>query len=272
MPVTGSVDEPIDRVTIANPAADDMEHRCEATSNPKIAARDLRRNLDDVRDELFAEVRALPGSPARPFGTPAARKGARASAFYISDRAIEERASFVLETARALLVTGTLPGDRLMLREGRIPLLTRGYFLLNKAYKDWRIAAGHANEPARIAALQAMTIARFQPFIPVDPRAARDLRELRCNEIFALVYALGMLKRTLVLSGLHQDDFWLRVLDIIAAARLETLDPFIDDINRKVQRPLAEYNLVIHPNDKPSINSLISIFELVAGHNGHRSP
>jgi hypothetical protein len=191
------------------------------------------------------------------------------STFYISDRAIEERISILQETARALLVTGTLPAGRLVLREDRIATLTRGYFLLNKAYKDWRIRAGQSNEPVRIAALQAMTIARFQPFMPVDPAGARDLAELRCNEIFALTYALGMLKRNLFVNGLNCDDFWLRVLDIIAAARVETLAPFIDDLNRKISRPLEDYALVIHPHDKLVINSLVSIFELVATSSTH---
>lgn len=195
----------------------------------------------------------------------------RVSAFYVSERAIDERASVLLETARGLLLTGTLPDARLILREGRIPLLTRGYFLLNKAYKDWRIPDGQSNEPTRIAALQAMTIARFQPFIPVDPQAARDLAELRCNEIFALAYALGMLNCSMIVDGVRHEDFWLRVLDIIAAARVETLTPYIDDLNANIARPLADYALVVHPDDKPVINSLISIFELVSARHDHFS-
>jgi hypothetical protein len=186
------------------------------------------------------------------------------SPFYASEKAVTERANLLREVAHELLDSGTLPADRVVLREPRIQLLTQGYFLLNKAYKDWRIPAGHANELIRIAALHAVTIVRFQPFMPLDPANAQDLAEARCNEIFALVYALGMLGRRLALDGPDRVDFWLRVLDIMTEATVETLAPFIADINRGAQRPLEDYALVLHSRDKLVINSLISIFELVA--------
>ncbi|NVO12638.1 MAG: hypothetical protein HXX10_01240 [Rhodoplanes sp.] len=186
------------------------------------------------------------------------------SVFYISDKAIQERVGILRDIARGLMSSGALPADRLVLREGRIPLLIQGYFLLNKAYKDWRIPAGQSNETVRIAALQAIAIVRFQPFMPLAPTAAKDLAEARCNEIFALVCGLGFLQRSLRLSGPDRIDFWLRVLDVMAAARAETLDPFIADLERGAPQPLATYALTIHPNDELAINSLISIFELVA--------
>ncbi len=187
------------------------------------------------------------------------------SAFYASEKAIAERANLLRDVARELLDSGALPADRIALREPRIRLLTHGYFLLNKAYKDWRLPAGHSNEKIKIAALQAVAIARFQPFLPLDPANARSLAEARCNEIFALVYGLGMLECKLMLDSPAKVDLWLRVLDIIAAAAtVETLDPFIADINRQTQRPLEDYAPTLHPHDKLVIISLISIFELVA--------
>jgi hypothetical protein len=269
MPVTDSVDQPFDYVTISGPAVDALGERKESTSNPKIAARELRHNLDHVKDALFAEIRAVVRTAPRESTAHPHGRADEVSAFYISDKAIEERTGILRDIAHALLDSGTLPRDRLMLRQDRIPLLTWGYFLLNKAYKDWRIPAGQSNEPARIAALQAMTIARFQPFLPLVPSDAQDLAEARCNEIFALTYALGILKHDLGAAGPDHLDFWLRVLDIIAAARVETLDPFLADANRKTIRPLAEYALVVHPHDKPMINGLISIFELIAARSNH---
>jgi hypothetical protein len=187
------------------------------------------------------------------------------SSFYASEKAISERAGLLREVARELLNSGTLPPDRIVLREPRIRLLTEGYFLLNKAYKDWRLPSGHSNEKIKIAALQAATIARFQPFLPLDPTNAKSFGEARCNEIFALVYGLGMLECKLLLDSPAKTDLWLRVLDIIAAAgKLETLDPFIADINQKTPGPLEDYAFTVHPNDKLVINSLISIYELVA--------
>ena len=190
--------------------------------------------------------------------------GAALNAFYASERAIAERADLLSEVARELLDNGTLPADRVVLREPRIHMLTQGYFLLNKAYKDWRIPAGHANEKVRIAALKAIVIARFQPFMPLDPASATDLAEARCNEIFALAYALGMLGCKLTLDTPGKVDLWLRVLDIIAASSAETLGPFIADINRHKPRPLEDYVLTLHDHDKLAINSLISIFELIS--------
>lgn len=186
------------------------------------------------------------------------------NAFYASERAIAERADLLCEVARELLANGTLPADRVVLREPRIHMLTQGYFLLNKAYKDWRIPAGHANEKVRIAALKAIVIARFQPFMPLDPASATDLAEARCNEIFALACALGMLGCKLTLDSPGKVDLWLRVLDIIAASSAETLGPFIADMNRHKPRPLEDYALALHDHDKLAINSLISIFELIS--------
>ncbi len=186
------------------------------------------------------------------------------NAFYASERAIAERADLLCEVARELLANGTLPADRVVLREPRIHMLTQGYFLLNKAYKDWRIPAGHANEKVRIAALKAIVIARFQPFMPLDPASATDLAEARCNEIFALACALGMLGCKLTLDSPGKIDLWLRVLDILAASSAETLGPFIADMNRHKPRPLEDYALALHDHDKLAINSLISIFELIS--------
>ena len=45
---------------------------------------------------------------------------------------------------------------------------------------------------------------------------------------------------------------------------METLEPFIADINRGVKRPLEDYTLAIHRQDRLVINSLISIFELIS--------
>lgn len=267
MPVTTDGAVPLDYVTISGPAIEALERRKESTSNPKIAAKSLRHNFDHVKDALFAEFKALRRVAPTPSG-PAAAVAAGAP-FYISDKAIDERAAVLRDIALGLLSSGTLPGDRLLLREGRIPMLTQGYFLLNKAYKDWRIPAGQSNESIRIAALQAMTIARFQPFVPLAPTAAQDLGEARCNEIFALAYGLGILQRNLRLSTPARTDFWLRVLEVIAAARCTTLDPFIADLGRGAPRPLGDYALVVHPDDKPTINSLISIFELIAAENDH---
>jgi hypothetical protein len=184
--------------------------------------------------------------------------------FYVSEQIVSERSNLLREIAQLMLDSGVLPPDRIILRQGRIPLLTRGYFLLNRAYKDWRIPDGHFTERPKIAAIQCMAIARFEPFTPVFPNNAVNIAEYRCNEIFACSYAMGILGKSFVPNTPEKIDFWLRLLDVISEATVETLEPYIVDVNHEIKRPLAEYTMPIHPADKLVLNSLISIFELIS--------
>ena len=62
-------------------------------------------------------------------------------------------------------------------------------------------------------------------------------------------------------------DLWLRILDVISAASAQTLEPYTADQNLQISRGLHEYDnsiADIHPDDKPIINSLISVFELLS--------
>jgi hypothetical protein len=59
-------------------------------------------------------------------------------------------------------------------------------------------------------------------------------------------------------------DFWLRLLDILSQADIESLEPYVVDIDMSCVRDLEEYTLVILNEDKLIINSLISIFELIS--------
>lgn len=184
--------------------------------------------------------------------------------FYVTDDEISARADLLANIAKGLFVDGIFPADRIVLREARIPYLTRGYFLLNKAYKQWRISDGHNTEFPKIAALQAATIIRFQPFRPLHIGDARSTAEARCNEIFALTYALSILECSFLPNTPQKRDFWLRLLDILAEADIETLEPYVVDIDMECVRPLDEYTLAIHKDDKLVVNSLISIFELIS--------
>jgi hypothetical protein len=111
-------------------------------------------------------------------------------------------------------------------------------------------AQGPTNHPTRV--------------FRVSVGQASTTAEARCNEIFALTYALAILERTFLPDTSEKRDFWLRLLDIIAEADIETLEPYVVDIDMGCTRPLDEYTLVIHKDDKLVINSLISIFELIS--------
>jgi hypothetical protein len=173
------------------------------------------------------------------------------SSFYASEALISERIGLLTDIGRALHTAGIIP-NTVILREARITPMVRGYFLLNKAYKDWRIHDSHNTEKPKIAALTCCVIGRFQPFLPTDPANAKSRAEARCNEIFAL---------TLFRRVRH---FWLRLLDIIAGASVVTLEPYFQDIRLEIKRPLDQYTVAIQPQDKLAINSLISIFEMIS--------
>lgn len=181
-----------------------------------------------------------------------------------SETKISERIEFLLNIAQELIQRGILPDDRLVLHEGRVRLAVESYFLLNKAYKSWRINSGHHTEKPKIAALQSTTIARIQPFIPTNPANAETLAEARCNEIFALTYALAILEKDLNPDTPPKKDLTLRLLDIISASEVEAIEPYIQDINMEIKRNLDQYTLAIPPSDKHKIDSLITIFELIS--------
>ena len=198
MRVTNELDLPIRHIAVSGPAVDALEKRKERSSNPSIESCGAARKLQQSEGRPVCGSQRTLANCLDQTHAAAAGTEQRLSIFYITEKAIARRAALLLDIARELLESGTLPAHRIILREPRIRLLTEGYFLLNKAYKDWRIPAGHSNEKIRIAALQALTITQFQPFVPVDPTDARDLTEARCNEIFALVYALVMMD-----AGVH---------------------------------------------------------------------
>ena len=154
------------------------------------------------------------------------------------------------------------------MRGGRFPYISEGYFLLNRAYKDWRMPDGHFTERPKIAALQCVTISRYQPFFPlIVPVDEANIGVIKCNEIFALSYALGILEISFKPDSNEKVDFWLRLLDVISAASCQTLEAYSVDRSFGIERPLEEYDHLItniHPDDKPIINALISIFELMS--------
>ncbi len=113
--------------------------------------------------------------------------------FYVPENTISERADLLRSLAVELLETGTLPKTLLDFRPRRFRYISEGYFLLNKAYKDWRMPDGHFTERPKIAALQCVTISRFQPFFPLqDPVDEANVSVVKCNEIFAFTYAMGI--------------------------------------------------------------------------------
>ena len=169
-----------------------------------------------------------------------------------------------MKIGRALQDRSILPKNSIIFRENKVLPMVRGYFLLNKSYKDWRIHAKHNTEKPKIAALQSVVIRRFQPFLPVDPSNARSIAEARCNEIYALTYAMSILETSFVPDTPEKRDFWLRLLDIIADSSVVTLEPYFQDLKYQVERELNQYTVAIQPQDKLAINSLISIFELIS--------
>jgi len=190
------------------------------------------------------------------------------SDYYVSQTTITERTALLLEHAHELLRSNAIPMDRVDLAENRIPLISESYFLLNRAYKDWRMPDGHYTEPPKIAALQSVVISRLQPFFPSKlPVDETDVGVIKCNEIFAFSYAMGILERSFRPDNPEKIDFWLRLLDVITSSSCETLEPYIVNKKLQIDLPLTEYSTSISSvlaRDKPALNSLMCIFELLS--------
>lgn len=188
--------------------------------------------------------------------------------FHVPDGTIPERTALLLSYAQELVANGTLPLDVVDMREGRFKNISEGYFLLNNAYKGWRIPDGHRTELPKIAALQCVTISRYQPFFPlVHPVDELDLVAAKPNEVFAALYALGILEINFKPDTLEKQDFWLRLLDVISSTFSQTLEPYQQDKSFKIDQPFEYYlDLIksIHQEDKPAISALICIFELMS--------
>lgn len=185
------------------------------------------------------------------------------SDFYVSETEISERIELLSDIARSLQTAGIVP-KTVVFREARIAPMVRGYFLLNKAYKLWRIHPEHNTEKPKIGALTAVVINRFQPFLPLKPANVLTTPEARCNEIYALTYALSIIEKPFQPDTPEKLDFWHRVLEIITGSSVVTLEPYFQDVKFQISRKLSEYTLAIQPQDKLAINSLISIFELIS--------
>lgn len=178
---------------------------------------------------------------------------------------LQERISFLQELALEALQNGILPDKKVVLRVHRIPLLVRGYFILNGCYKAWRIEPNHYTETPKIAALQTLAIMKFQPFRPIHPQNVTTVAEARCNEIFAINCAAAVLGVPVEPDVSIKRDFWLRLLDVLATTDCHTLEPYVIDTNQQIQRPDADYIGAIHNDDKQVINNLICLFELLCG-------
>jgi hypothetical protein len=186
--------------------------------------------------------------------------------FYVPADIIAGRANLLRSLAAELLASGSLPRGLLDYRPNKFQQIMEGYFLLNKAYKDWRLPDGHFTEKPKIAALQCVTISQFQPLFPLqDPVDESNIPLIKCNEILAFTYAMGILERSFTPDTEEKMDFYLRVLDIITATRAQTIEEYRVDRDMGIMRPLGEYKTDIHADDKPAISSLICIFELLSG-------
>ncbi len=66
MPITHDVDLPIRHVAISGPAVEALERRKESSTNPRIEALELRESFNNVKDTLFAGIKALGHAIAKP--------------------------------------------------------------------------------------------------------------------------------------------------------------------------------------------------------------
>jgi hypothetical protein len=177
-----------------------------------------------------------------------------------SDDFILTRAEYLREVADSLIEGGIISDKEILFRTNRIKLLTEAYFVLNEAYKKWRISDGHHTQPPKIAALTCIVIQELQPFLPKHPDDAKTFQQARCNEIFALACASAIMG-----VPIHKKkmDIYLRLLDVLAKCSCETIQPYIVDRSAQNQKALSTYNFDIIEKDKFAMDSLITIFEIL---------
>jgi hypothetical protein len=174
-----------------------------------------------------------------------------------------QREEFLIGIARDLQSSGILPEARLALREGRVRLATRSYFVLNEAYHRWRIEEGHYTQPPKIAALQSLCIMRIEPFRLIEPGNALTTAEARPNEIYAVAVASAILGIPINKQGQEKTDQWLRILDLWSSYTCESIESIIQDAEYQISRNRTDYRINILDVDMPRINSLVTIFELL---------
>jgi hypothetical protein len=175
----------------------------------------------------------------------------------------QERAAFLVEIARDLQSSGVLPKDRIALIESRIAAAVYAYFALNDAYKKWRIEDGHNTQPPKIAALQSLCIIRFSPFKVVHPEDARTVAEARANEIYCVAIMAAILGFDLLELSEERKNQYIRIIDLLNSMEIETIEPVIQDLNYEIKRDFGTYQLAILPSDRPKIEAIITICELL---------
>jgi hypothetical protein len=176
---------------------------------------------------------------------------------------VSARTDFYAEIAEDLIASGRIPLDEVIFRAGRLPILVNGYFILNEAYKKWRISDTHRTQHEKIAALTCLSISTFKPFRPLDFGDVRTFAQDRANEMFALACASMIIGADLRFGTGRKSNLMYRIMDIIEASECVTLEPYIQDLNLDIRKRIDEYDLDIKEEDKLAINSLISIFELI---------
>ena len=180
-------------------------------------------------------------------------------AAFPSKKTIGGRAEYLRGIGHSLIDDGVLSDKSLIFRTNRVTILTDAYFLLNEAYKGWRISKGHHTQPPKIAALTCMAIATLQPFLPKNPETAKTFQQARGNEIYALACASAIMGITLH-SG--KRDIYLRLLDVLSQCNCHTVEPLIVDRATENNRELSTYKLKMLDKDKFQIDCLITIFEM----------
>jgi hypothetical protein len=183
--------------------------------------------------------------------------------FNFDAREASERADVLKEIADDLISSGRLPDDEIIFREKRIHLIVNAYFILNHAYKKWRIDDGHFTQNEKIAALFSVAIMTFKPFRPLDPEKVTTRAQLKANEIYALELASVIINASLRPNPDVSSNSMRRIMDILSGIYSQTLEAYVQDVNYQCAKKTTEYDLDFHESDKLPVDSLITIYELL---------
>lgn len=177
---------------------------------------------------------------------------------------IDARVAAFTQIAEDHVMLGIIPNAEIVLRLVRVRLAVKGYFILNRAYKRWKINASHLTQEEKIAALMCMSIATFKPFRPVDPNKVSSIGAAKANEIYSLACASSIIGARLKFNFFSSSNMMFRIMDIMTASHSETLEPFIVDAELGIEKQISDYDTIsIKDGDKMPLNALITIFELL---------
>ena len=170
---------------------------------------------------------------------------------------VERRLRFFAFAAKFVEVNAGFDPSDVRSDEGNLYWLTKGYFLPSEAYKQRRNLTDNT-QPPKQAALTALAIMTFRPFLPVNDNSVQLPTTVHANQIFAFFCARRQLETDLAALTPKMQDRAYHFLNVQSAHCLTEL---WTDAKLGIDKPVYDVEIDL---DLAAIDGLICIFELLA--------